>query len=163
LGVLLKTKKKRAQIEIRDATGAIVHRVYVENPERGLRGADLEGMAAPLAQLQGIDLTEAKLYWASLGDADLSFANFSGADLRGASLDRARCRGTSFERANLSFDNLGGRTILRGADLSTAKLDGCNLTGAVYDDATRFPQGFDPTMARMVHVDDLPPGDPGRI
>jgi hypothetical protein len=113
---------------------------------------------APLGQLQGLDLTGATLYWASLGDADLSFADLSRADLRGAMLYRTKCRGTKFCEANLGRDALHGRTNLKGADLSTADLRGAILAGAVYDDETKFPEGFVPSEAGMTHVEELPPG-----
>jgi uncharacterized protein YjbI with pentapeptide repeats len=157
------SKKSKTELAIFDSTGTVVHRPYVEDPSAGLRGANLEGLVAPLGQLQGLDLTGANLYWASLGDADLSFANLSSADLRGATLGRAICRSTNFRGANLGRDNLGGRTILRGAELSTAELSDAILDGAVYDDSTKFPPRFDPAQRGMVHVDDLPAGDPGRI
>jgi uncharacterized protein YjbI with pentapeptide repeats len=157
-----KPKKQKSQISIFDATGAVVHRAYVDDPSEGLRGANLEGLVAPLGQLQGIDLTGARLYWASLGDADLSFADLSRADLRGAMLYRTICRGTKFCDANLGHDNMQGRTDLKGADLSTADLRGAILTDAVYDHGTKFPPGFDPEKAGMTSLEDLPPGDPAR-
>lgn len=158
-----KIKKQRSEFQIFSSTGAVVHRAYVDDPSRGLRGANLEGLVAPLGQLQGLDLTGANLYWASLGDADLSFADLSDADLRGAMLYRTICRGTKFCGANLGRDNLRGRTNLRGADLSTADLTRAVLLDAIFDEMTKFPKGFDPEKAGMVHVENLPAGDPGRI
>lgn len=158
----MRKKKQKAEIEIFDLTGEIVYRAYVDDPAQGLRGANLEGFAAPLAQLQGLDLSGANLYWASLGDADLSFANLSRADLRGATLDRAVCRQTNFRGANLGRDNLDGRSSIKGADLTGAVLDGAKLTDAVYDGMTRFPVGFDPQAHGMTHVDDLAVTDPRR-
>jgi uncharacterized protein YjbI with pentapeptide repeats len=156
-------KKAKSELAIIDATGRVLHRAFVENPVDGLKGADLSGLMAPLGQFQGLDLSGAYMYWATLGDADLSFANLSSADLRGAMLDRAKCTSTNFRGCNMGRDNLGGRTILRGADLSTADLQGARLDGAVYDDETRFPPRFDPHSHGMTHVDDLPTGDAGRI
>jgi len=155
-------KKQRSNMEIFDATGEVVYRAYVEDPARGLEGAVLEGLAAPLAQMQGLNLSGANLYWASLGGADLSFANLSGADLRGATLDGALCRQTNFRDADLGRDNLNGRTSLRGADLSGAILQGAKLLDVVYDDMTKFPAGFDPEKHGLTHVDNLPTGDPRR-
>jgi uncharacterized protein YjbI with pentapeptide repeats len=160
--VVDKAKKQKSEIAIFDSTGAVVHRAYVDDASAGLRGANLEGLVAPLGQLQGLDLSGATLYWASLGDADLSFANLSRADLRGAMLYRTICRGTNFSEANLGRDNLHGRTDLRGADLSTAILQGAILTDAVYDQATKFPPGFAPTESGMINVEDLPPRDSAR-
>jgi hypothetical protein len=45
-------KKAKAELVIFDATGDVVHRAYVEDPSAGLRGANLEGLSAPLGQLQ---------------------------------------------------------------------------------------------------------------
>lgn len=149
------SKKGDSRIEIFDATGRVVCRAHVKDPKEGLRGANLEGLTAPLGQLQGLDLSGANLYWASLGNADLSFANLSNTDLRGASLTNAICRNANFKGANLGLDNLNGRTNLRGADLSGSDLAGANLKGALYDDSTRFPLGFDPKDHDMIHASDV--------
>jgi uncharacterized protein YjbI with pentapeptide repeats len=155
-------KKQRASIEIFDATGEVVYRAFVEDPELGLKGAVLEGLTAPLAQMQGLNLSGARLYWASLGGADLSFANLSGADLRGATLDGAVCRQTNFRDANLGRDNLNGRTSLKGADLTGAMLEGAMLNDVVYDDMTKFPVGFEPEGHGLTHVKNLSADDSRR-
>ncbi len=155
-------KKTRAELVIFDAAGDIVHRAYVEDPSAGLRGANLEGLSAPLGQLQGLDLSDAQLYWAGLYGADLSFANFSRADLRGAILARTKCTSTNFRAANLGRDNLGGRTSVVGADFRTADLEQANLEGAVYDFETQFPDAFSPVSRGMVHMDSLDAKDPAR-
>lgn len=155
--------KHQAAIQIFDATGVVVHRLYVDDPSLGLRGANLEGLIAPLGQFQGLDLSKCNLYWASLADADLSFAVLTEADLRGANLCRTKCRNTVFRKANLGRDNLGGRTMLQGADLQYALLHDCNLEGAVFDDTTKFPLGFNPHEVGMVHVDELQESDPNRV
>jgi uncharacterized protein YjbI with pentapeptide repeats len=149
-------------VEIFDATGEVVYRAYVKDPTQGLRGASLESFVAPLAQLQGLDLSNSTLYWACLSDADLSFAKLAGAEMRGAILDGAICRHTDFRGADLSRDNLGGRTSLKGADLSNAFLERALLTDAVFDGTTKFPEDFDPKAAGMVHMRDLPADDPLR-
>jgi HEAT repeat protein len=59
--------------------------------------------------------------------------DLSGKDLRGADL-----RGRDLHNADLV------RSDLRGADLRGAKLYRADLVGAAYDDATRWPEGFDP-------------------
>lgn len=76
--------------------------------------------------LVGIDLSNAKLIEARLGLANLCEANLSGADLRWADLNNAN---------------------LCGADLSGANLTRANLVAARYDDATKWPSGFDPAKA----------------
>jgi uncharacterized protein YjbI with pentapeptide repeats len=152
-------KRKKAELAIFDIFGQVMHRAHVLDPASGLRGADLSGLHAPYGQLQGLDLSGAHLYAAKLRNADLSFAILTGADLRGAALERAVCRGARFRGADLGRDNLDARTTLQGADLSTADLHDAKLEGAVYDDDTRFPEGFMPQAHGMLHVDDLPRGD----
>ena len=39
---------------------------------------------------------------------------------------------------------------LLGVDFSTATLEACQLAGATYDAACKFPKGFDPSAAKMV-------------
>jgi hypothetical protein len=44
-------------------------------------------------------------------------------------------------------------------DFSGSNLDGADFTGAVYDDETVFPEGFDPKQRGLVHRDtvEVPP------
>jgi len=113
--------------------------------QRGLVGANLDGMVAPGVQLQGQNLSDANLYGCFLAGADLSFALLVNADMRGANLNGASLRG-----ANLGRNALGGAARLRGADLSSAILTGTRLDGAEYDDSTIFPAGFNPAACGMV-------------
>ena len=73
----------------------------------------------------------ANLEAAILADADLARSDLAGAVLRDADL-----RGADLTEANL-----------READLRGAKLEGANLTGALYNQGTRWPEGFDPEAA----------------
>ncbi|MDJ0573430.1 MAG: pentapeptide repeat-containing protein, partial [Pleurocapsa sp. MO_192.B19] len=79
---------------------------------------------------------------------DLSNANLFETDLQGinlaqACLVRADLRGTNLTRANLTQADLSGACLLE-ADLRSANLSGANLEGAIYDEDTEFPSGFDP-------------------
>ncbi|MDP7599252.1 MAG: pentapeptide repeat-containing protein [Acidimicrobiales bacterium] len=42
---------------------------------------------------------------------------------------------------------VNGYTIEPGADLNGANLSEANLTGAIADEDTRWPEGFDPVVA----------------
>jgi hypothetical protein len=42
---------------------------------------------------------------------------------------------------------------LRGADLSTADQTGAIFNGAIYNQATRFPKGFDPNKHGMIFTE----------
>ena len=63
---------------------------------------------------------------------DLSFADLAGAELMGAEL-----HGADLRAADLSFADL------RGADLSKGSLTDGYLEGAVWNDNTVFPEGFE--------------------
>ena len=99
---------------------------------------EVRGSYGPNARLTGRSLQRAALRFADLRAANLSFARLTGADLTGAQL-----RGADLTGADLRGANLYGATLF-GAHLTGADLTGANLKGALYDDATRWPRGFDP-------------------
>lgn len=142
--------------------------------------ADLSGAKLIEADLSHTDLGDTNLSRANLSGADLSYAeglgtdfcyaDLSGADLRGAAFD-GYMTGVNLKRANLSkatleacdMDeaNLRGANLneadlrdayLVGADLRETDLSHTNLNGAMYDDSTKWPDGFDPTQAGAVNV-----------
>lgn len=82
-------------------------------------------------------------------------ADFTGADLedcafRGCDLSEANFSGAVLRRTRFAKDNLDGRTDLSGADLSAAIIEAADFSGAEYDDATKFPPGFDPHQHGML-------------
>ena len=79
---------------------------------------------------------------ANLQNADLSGVNLSGAQMRGVDLARANLSSAKLTGTNLSEANLIG-TNLSGIE----ELNRANLTSAVFDDTTLWPNGFDPTEA----------------
>jgi uncharacterized protein YjbI with pentapeptide repeats len=115
-----------------------------------LQGANLDGV-----NLQGANLESANLQGANLRKADLSRTemvgtNMKGADLCYADLRSASLLGTDFKGAKLRYANLQG-TGLEPADEDLgannflgADLTGAVLSGAVYENSTRWPKGFDP-------------------
>lgn len=107
-----------------------------------LHEADAEGIDASGARLEGAFLGRSHLSGARFLCADLRDAKLKGADLTGANLGGAKLPGALLEDA-----------ILRGADLRHTDLGGAftanaQFDGAVYDDATRFPDGVVPAGAR---------------
>lgn len=68
-------------------------------------------------------------------------------------------RHANFSGANLGRNNLGGRSSIKGTDLTDANLEGANLADAVFDDATKFPTGFNPRERGLVHKNELLMGD----
>jgi uncharacterized protein YjbI with pentapeptide repeats len=116
-----------------------------------LRGAELAG-----AFLGGADLFAADLAAADLRGADLGGAHLGSADLSGADLSRANLFGADLGWAELRGANLHGAD-LRRADLRGARLTGADLSGAVYDDETLWPEGFDPVPAGAIRAAKRPP------
>jgi hypothetical protein len=102
-----------------------------------LRGADLDGLHIPRLCLAQSNLDDASLVGANLGDATLAGTTFR----RAADLTRADLR-----TANLTGADLDG-AVLRGADLSHAQLADARLAGAIADQATKWPIGFNPPQA----------------
>jgi uncharacterized protein YjbI with pentapeptide repeats len=137
-----------------------------------LQGSVLQGAILRDCCLRGAWLNNANLREADLTHADLSLDNLGGtthlesADLTGADLRRAKIGGALFTKAMLIGADLRGvlaKSILPaerptrfdGADLTDAKLGGVDWTGCIYNDETRFPRGFNPGHAGMVHVSDM--------
>ena len=148
-------------------------RADVEEEIRRTRGLDSlrdpipEGGAYPVeddypnlkdADLSGEDLSDLDLELASLEGADLRKAILSGTKLPSANLDRADLTGTTrtdgadLTGATLYFARLGGadlsRAILRPEDSDDTSARRPTipdfLKNATYNEATRWPKGFDP-------------------
>jgi uncharacterized protein YjbI with pentapeptide repeats len=128
--------------------------------------------------------TDAQFRGADLADADLSGANLTGADLTGANLQRATLVGANLQRATLALTDLRDADLrhvnmedacVAGCDLTSANLMSADLTGidllnwvcygegwsrqndltgAVYDQHTRWPSGFDPVKAGAVKAEE---------
>jgi hypothetical protein len=113
------------------------------------RDANLTSATFSGAQMKQCDLRGATLTNSSFQEADLSKANLEGLDLTSASFQNAKLRGAKLHKAK-------GFTDCTKADFREADLRGANLlgmkdyggttakfTGAKYDKATRWPNGFD--------------------
>jgi hypothetical protein len=107
-----------------------------------LRGAHLERAFIPLAHLEEADLFDAHLEGAFLGRAHLEGTHLVGTHLEGAHLPSARLNGASLDGAYLEGTRLA-EARLEGADLERARLEGASLEGAVADEHTVWPAGFD--------------------
>ena len=73
------------------------------------------------------------------GDAE---SELERVDLRGAELNDLNLPKVCFAHANLDG------AILRGADLSNAKLEDTHLAGVIADNTTKWPHGFTPPQTR---------------
>jgi len=123
-----------------------------------LNGADLSGAQLITADLSFSRLFDAHLYYTRLSYARLNGAYLNGAHLGDAQLIRADLSGADLSDANLFGAHLNGAHLINahlfGADLSNAHLDGTDLRGANYNDATRWPDGFNPEDAGAIKKPD---------
>jgi hypothetical protein len=113
-----------------------------------LEDGSLRGASLMRANLQGASLMGAVLRGASLTGAVLQGANLVGANLQGADLGEADLQGVDLWGANLQGADL------EEANLQGAYLRGAELQGARYDAYTEWPEGFDPTAAGAVKMDE---------
>jgi uncharacterized protein YjbI with pentapeptide repeats len=138
--------------EIRNQLGLVVWSYAFGGPrwedshlqEAVLDDVVCEGGVITMSSLADASLKRAEFYWLFAGvnnfaEADLEDCTFYGCHLAEADFSGARLRRTRFLK-----DNMLGCTRLSGANLSKAIIEDCDFSGAEYDDATRFPEGFDP-------------------
>jgi hypothetical protein len=119
-----KTKERGAPLE-KDAP---------PEPVLVLAGVDLRGAVLPGVALERSELVNAWLAGADLNAANLKASRLAGADLRHADLRRADLR-----LAELCGSDLRA-TDLRATDLRGALLDHARFEGALYNEATHWPQ-----------------------
>jgi hypothetical protein len=126
-----------------------------------LDGAHLFGANLTNADLSGVTfretvLVDATLYQADLRDAVLTGAYACNADLRATDPSKAGFRHAHLDHSRLNQANL------RGANLTGADLAHADLIGAVVDDATVWPDGFEPhdVLAADSHCGPEPSGRP---
>ncbi len=117
-----------------------------------LTGAVITGADLVSATLFGADLSFTDLVGTNLSFSDLSFANLTGAGLSFARLPFANLNGADLSFADMDDSDL--RNANRsGANLANVKLSRTALSGALYNDFTVFPAGFDAAAAGMIFLD----------
>jgi hypothetical protein len=102
---------------------------HAHMPLRTVEGLRVGGASRARLDVHGKVLYDCDFGRASLVCANLSGAGFVDCDFQGASLTCADMRNSFFRSCHFE-----------GADLSAVALD-----GATFDEATRWPAGFDPT------------------
>jgi hypothetical protein len=111
-----------------------------------LRGAELGNLHLSRADLRGtvLDYADSRV---DLRQPNSSYPDLSGALLQGASLRCAHLEGTNFQGAKLDGADLRGadlRRFPRPSVQENANLAGASLTGAIWNEQTQWPDGFDP-------------------
>jgi uncharacterized protein YjbI with pentapeptide repeats len=123
------------------------------------RGADLTNVIAKDGLFDEVDFADSDLFntnfqgaflWhAKFGESThFSYTDLRGADLDGANFGRAAIGGTDEGDYEGPADLRGASLI--GADLTQAHLEGALLQGALADNTTKWPTGFDPAKAGVV-------------
>lgn len=128
---------------IRRLAGAILNQTnlnQISSSEGMLRdsGADYSSM-----NLSNLNLSDKKFYVTNFKNSDFTNSDLSNAGLIGSNLQNANFTNANLTGADFSSSS-HDNTDLRGADLSTAKLEGAKFTHTIYDDSTKWPEGFDP-------------------
>jgi len=108
----------------------------------------LNGAAFRRNYMSLTSFARSELQHADFSEAHMQSGDFAGADLTGAvmanaDLVRAKFLGAVLDGADLSGARMQG-SDLRGASLKGANLSDTRLTDAQYDEATIWPDGFDP-------------------
>jgi len=102
-----------------------------------------------VAPLNDVDFSpipgEPPLFFKDIGFVNSNFegASFEGCRFEHVWFSSAQLYGTNFRQARFK-DVLFDEAIIAGADFSEAEFIMCDFEGAVYDQATRWPDGFDP-------------------
>jgi Pentapeptide repeats (8 copies) len=134
-----------------------------------LAGADLHYSDLSGSFLLGVDLRRADLTGVWFVRAMLDRARLHQADLRSAVLWQARLAGADLRATDLTTADLTGAHLhgtrldladLRGADFSGTDFAGATFPGALADDTTIWPSGFDPQQAGVLPADEAPPFRP---
>ncbi|UCH14989.1 MAG: pentapeptide repeat-containing protein, partial [Bacteroidales bacterium] len=95
-------------------------------------GANMKGINLKEVTLYNIDLRDAVLMYANIKETSMHSVDFRGADLRNANIKEASLQEVDFRKSDL-----------RGADLHEATIVDCKFEGAIADNTTLFPPGFD--------------------
>lgn len=117
------------------------------------RGADLRRLNLKSTKLASINLIGANLSNANLESAFLANANLSDASLINTNLISINLKDAQLNKTNLAQANLSNAKLIKtnlknanliGSKLKSADLTGVKLDGAVYNNTTEWPEGFDP-------------------
>jgi hypothetical protein len=125
----------------RDFTG--LSGLHYDFSNRALDGASFRSNIVYETSFVGSNLRKSDFSNAHLGFGDFSGADLTGANLTGAELGQVNFRGAVLDGADLSGAYLG-RADLRGASLKGANLSKAYLGGIKHDEATIWPDGFEP-------------------
>jgi uncharacterized protein YjbI with pentapeptide repeats len=118
-----------------------------------LIAADFSYSVIAAASFDKAILRKAMIKYAVASDAKFTGADLQGALLRYSVMTDARFTGADCRRADFSYSLLADADFtgadLRGAIFTHASLGGRFDASTTYDNATKFPEGFDPVAAGL--------------
>ncbi|MFI6100844.1 pentapeptide repeat-containing protein [Lentzea sp. NPDC051213] len=132
-------------------------RLYLSRVD--LRSANLDNARLIGAQIRHANLARSWMVAAVFNKSDLCYTNLRQVRATKASFANAILRGATLEGADLHEADLRG-VDLRGADMRARNLEYADLTGAIANDRTLWPEGFDASnvvMASEATTEDAPP------
>ena len=132
------TKAHLEQVDLTDVSARLTDWKLVTFKQCTLDGVDFQR-----ANLHRANFSGSTLQGADLRSANLSRANLNGVRMQGARLNNADLRRADMRGARLTGCRFGG-AVLHGADLRETDVADANLEGALYDQNTIFPDGFEP-------------------
>jgi uncharacterized protein YjbI with pentapeptide repeats len=126
----------------------------------------LEGLDVQKALLDNIKIPKAYLRLSNFSEASLVSSNFSEANLERAKMHAAQFRSSHLKKTNFYHADLSNsffdKADLTGADLTETNLSSTNLEkarlkdvktqNAIYDNKTKFPKDFNPTIQKMIKL-----------
>ncbi|MDD5114971.1 MAG: pentapeptide repeat-containing protein [Methylobacter sp.] len=128
---------------------------------------ELSGLNMQAADLSETNFLSKTLRGANFSNATLTMARFPNCDLRAAIFAGANLEKVMFYNSDLRGADLTGAIVtsadfegarLEGADMRCQSLEGMKIR-AVYDENTKWPDGFEPTAAGAVAIDAPPSSD----
>jgi len=115
------------------------------------------------ADLRNYNFEKANFYRACLQGTNLENANFSKANLYNVNMRNIKTKDTDFEHANLNFADFTGADFGKRTNMNGANVIGANfyntdlscttLRNALYNETTLFPDGFNPSLKKMILLD----------
>ena len=143
-----------------DLTDARLHRAdlrHVDFRNAVLVNADMSQTGLVSADLRAADLRGASFRCSDcqerLAHAFFWYSDLRGADFRGADFGRSSLRWAKLQSADLRGANLADVfdfRLISTVDADWFSTGGEPLQGALYDEATKFPAGVDPSSLGMI-------------
>jgi len=100
--------------------------------------------------LKRIDFKKSSLTNCNFKNAELARAYLKGTEINNCDFSGAKLKQVNFNDAQLTDVDMT-RANLRGAILTYKSAENLNLTGAIYDQYTKFNDGFDPEKHGMIY------------